>query len=425
MTTNTPFIRRKLIPALMGHLDHPDITILVGPRQSGKTTILKQLNTELRAGGRKTLWLNLDFEDDFHHSSSQGALLQKIRLELGSGSGVVFIDEIQRKENAGLFLKGLYDQGLPWKFVVSGSGSLELKEKISESLAGRKRMFELSTVSFSEFADFMTGYRYTDKLRDFFRTEPAKTDQFFREYLMYGGYPRVILADSHQEKLATINEIFRSYLEKDVICLLRVEKSESFSNLVRVLASQSGKMVNYSELSATLGISLATVKNYLWYLEKTFIARKVTPWFTNVRKEITKAPVYYFCDVGLCNFALGSFGAIRDGAAGFAFQSVIYAMLKECFPLADTTIHYWRTKDNAEVDFVVRRGSAVTPLEVKYRDMKKLEIQRSFRGFLDRYRPERGYVVNKGLSDEALVGETQVRCLPYWELLFEDAFPAI
>ena len=425
MTTNTPFIRRKLIPALMGHLDHPDITILVGPRQSGKTTILRQINTELRAGGRKTLWLNLDFEDDFHHVSSQGALLQKIRLELGSGGGVVFIDEIQRKENAGLFLKGLYDQGLPWKFVVSGSGSLELKEKISESLAGRKRMFELSTVSFGEFADFMTGYRYTDRLRDFFRTEPAKTDQLFREYLMYGGYPRVILADSHQEKQATINEIFRSYLEKDVICLLRVEKSESFSNLVRVLASQSGKMVNYSELSATLGISLATVKNYLWYLEKTFIVRKVTPWFTNVRKEITKAPVYYFCDVGLCNFALGGFGAIPDGATGFAFQSVIHAMLKECFPLADTTIHYWRTKDNAEVDFVVRRGSAVTPLEVKYRDMKKLEIQRSFRGFLDRYRPERGYVVNKGLSDEALVGETQVRCLPYWELSFEDAFLTI
>ena len=148
--------------------------MLVGPRQSGKTTILKQLEAELRAGGRKTLWLNLDFEDDFRHLSSQGALLQKIRLELGKDGGVVFIDEIQRKENAGLFLKGLYDQGLPWKFVVSGSGSIELKEKISESLAGRKRVFELSTVSFGEFADFRTGYRYTDRLREFFRAEAAK-----------------------------------------------------------------------------------------------------------------------------------------------------------------------------------------------------------------------------------------------------------
>lgn len=408
---------------MTAHLDQPEITVLVGPRQSGKTTILKRLESELRAGGRKTLWLNLDFEDDFRHVASQGALLQKIQLELGSGGGVVFIDEIQRRENAGLFLKGLYDQGLPWKFVASGSGSIELKEKISESLVGRKRLFELSTVSFGEFADFRTGYRYTDRLRDYFRTEPSKTDQLFREYLMYGGYPRVVLADTHQEKMATINEIFRSYLEKDIVYLLRVEKSESFSNLVRVLAIQSGKMVSYSELSATLGLSLATVKLYLWYLEKTYIIDKVTPWYTNIRKEITKAPVYYFRDIGLRNFAAGSFGALSDSEAGFAFQNVIHAMLKERFPLADSTIHYWRTKDKAEVDFVLRSGDTVTPLEVKYRDMKKLDVRRSFLGFLTRYHPEFGYIVNRNYSDEALIGQTRVRCLPYWELMFEEAFP--
>jgi predicted AAA+ superfamily ATPase len=93
---------------LASHIDQPEMIILVGPSQSGKTTILKRLDDELRAGGQKTLWLNLDFEDDFHHVSSQGALLQKIRLELGNSSGVVFIDEIQRKENAGLFLNKNY-----------------------------------------------------------------------------------------------------------------------------------------------------------------------------------------------------------------------------------------------------------------------------------------------------------------------------
>jgi uncharacterized protein len=422
MNTNSPYIQRRLMIALKDHLGHPEITILVGPRQSGKTTILKRLEAGLRAGGQKTLWLNLDFEDDFHHVSSQGALLQKIHLELGKDGGVVFIDEIQRKENAGLFLKGLYDQDLPWKFVVSGSGSIELKEKISESLAGRKRMFELSTVSFGEFVDFKTGYRYTDKLREFFRTEPAKTDQLFREYLMYGGYPRVILADTHQEKLATINEIYRSFLEKDIVYLLRVEKSDSFSNLVKVLAGQSGKMVNYSELSATLGLSPATVKIYLWYLEKTFIVWKVTPWFTNIRKEITKAPIFYFRDIGLRNFATGSFGAISDREIGFAFQTVVHAMLKERFPLADTTIHYWRTKDKAEVDFVIRSGEMVTPLEVKYRDLKNPEIRRSFRGFFEEYHPLSGYIINRRLNHEALVGETRVQSLPYWELIFEEAF---
>jgi len=97
------YIRRNLLAALAGHIDQPEITMLTGPRQSGKTTMLKQLEADLRGQGRKTLWLNLDFEDDFYHVASQGALLQKIQLELGKGGGVVFIDEIQRKENAGIF----------------------------------------------------------------------------------------------------------------------------------------------------------------------------------------------------------------------------------------------------------------------------------------------------------------------------------
>lgn len=412
-------IHRSMLADLEQHLDHPEITMLVGARQSGKTTILKKLEADVRKKGVKTLWLNLDFEDDYRHVSSQGALLQKIRLELGNQTGIVFMDEIQRKENAGLFLKGIYDQGFPWKLVVSGSGSMELKERISESLAGRKRMFELSTVSFGEFVDFRTEYRYSGRLREFFQVETARTDQLLREYLMYGGYPRVVIANTHKEKTAIINEIYRSYLEKDIVSLLKVEKSESFTNLVRLMASQSGKIVNYSELAATLGISVATIKNYLWYAEKTYIIWKVLPWFTNVRKEITKAPVYYFCDVGLRNFAAGSFGVLSGNDVGFAFQNLICALLKERYSLADTTINYWRTKDKAEVDFVVRRGATITPFEAKYSGMKKIEIQRSFRGFIDRYKPNRGYIINLIHTESAMLDNTEVFCLPFWDLLFE------
>ena len=118
--TEISYIRRHLLPDIEGHLGQREISLLTGPRQSGKTTLLRQIETRLKAKGLKTLWLNFDFEDDALHLASQGALLQKIRLELGSGGGVVFIDEIQRKQDAGLFLKGLYDQGLPWKFVEIG-----------------------------------------------------------------------------------------------------------------------------------------------------------------------------------------------------------------------------------------------------------------------------------------------------------------
>jgi uncharacterized protein len=418
--TETAYIRRHLLPEMEGHLDRREISLLTGPRQSGKTTLMRRLEAHLKAQGRNTLWLNLDFEDDARHLSSQGTFLQKIRLELGSDGGVVFIDEIQRKQDAGLFLKGLYDQDLPWKFVATGSGSLELKEKISESLAGRKRQFELRTVSFAEFVDFQTGYRYTDQLPEFFAAESAKAGRLLLEYLQYGGYPKVILADSHDEKLAAINEIYRSYLERDIVFLLRVEKSEAFTNLVRMLAAHSGKLVILSELAASLGLSLATVKTYLWYLEKTFIVRKVTPYFTNIRKEITKSPMVYFADLGLRNFACGHFGKMLDVDAGFVFQTMVHGLLWGRFPTADTSIHYWRTKDKAEVDFVVRRGDRVVPLEVNYRALRKPEIQRSFRSFIERYAPKTGLLINLGLSAALTIGNTQVQCLPYWEIMFED-----
>lgn len=125
--------------------------MVVGARQVGKTTLLLYVRDQLQAQGKKTLFLNLDFESDYFYLESQERLLQKIKLEFGNDGGFVFLDEIQRKENAGLFLKSLYDMDVPYKFIVSGSGSMELEEKIHESLAGRKRLFELSTISLWEF----------------------------------------------------------------------------------------------------------------------------------------------------------------------------------------------------------------------------------------------------------------------------------
>ncbi|MCK7476952.1 MAG: AAA family ATPase [Candidatus Moduliflexus flocculans] len=127
-----------------------------------------QIKEDLEREGEKTLYLSLDFERDQPHFTSQAALLDRIRPAIRQPEGYVFIDEIQRKVNAGLFLKGLYDMGTPYKFVVSGSGSVELKEKVHESLAGRKRIFELDTVSLGEFADYRTEYKYEGRLAGYF-----------------------------------------------------------------------------------------------------------------------------------------------------------------------------------------------------------------------------------------------------------------
>jgi len=173
-------IKRQIFAELKEHLQKKEISFIVGPRQAGKTTLMLLLKAQLEAQGKKTVFFNLDIESDKQFFISQDQLLKKIALEIGKNQGYVFIDEIQRKGDAGLFLKGLYDMNLPYKFIVSGSGSVELKGKVHESLAGRKRIFELSTISFVEFVNYRTGYKYEDRLAKFFDLDPNQTQRLLR-----------------------------------------------------------------------------------------------------------------------------------------------------------------------------------------------------------------------------------------------------
>jgi predicted AAA+ superfamily ATPase len=407
-------IKRILFNELKSHLSKREISLIVGPRQSGKTTLMLLLKDFLIKNGERVIFLNLDVEADRNYFLSQSKLISKIQLEIGKNKGFVFIDEIQRKEDAGLFLKGIYDLNLPYKFIVSGSGSIELKEKIHESLVGRKRIFELTTLTFEEFVNFKTGYKYENSLNEFFEVENDKVKEIFQEYLYFGGYPRIALAESISEKQLEMNEIYQSYLEKDISFLLNIQKTEEISNLVKILASQIGKLTNFSELSNTLRLSNQTLRKYLWYLEKTFIINKITPFFKNVRKEITKSPVYYFYDLGLRNYSLGlfrRFGEIYD--IGFIFQNFIFNILRDTLKTSSVAINFWRTLDKAEVDFVISPGIEIFPIEVKYKFLKNPVIGRSLRNFIAKYNPKKAFVVNFNYESTIKINNTEVFFLTY------------
>jgi len=410
-------IARKLFNELKKHLDSREISLIVGPRQSGKTTLMLELKSFLEQKGDRAVLLNLDFESDKVFFESQANMLKKLDLEFGTNKGYVFIDEIQRKENAGLFLKGLYDLNLPYKFIVSGSGSLELKEKIHESLAGRKRMFELGTVSFEEFVDFKTEYRYRGKLEEFFRLENDKTEAFLVEYLNFGGYPRVILEQEISEKIKIINEIFRSYIEKDIAYLLNIDRVDAFGMLVRILASQPGQIIKYSKLAQEIGIAVATVKNYLWYAERTFSVKIIKPFFKNHRKEITKSPVAYFYDMGLLNFSIGLFGNLsQPEQLGFVFQNFVANRLGEKIQYTAQNLGYWRTLGGAEVDFILSDSRTVLPVEVKYAKLKEAKVTVSLRNFIEKYNPKEAWVVNLSLKAEIKIRKTVVKFIPFYEM---------
>lgn len=410
-------IQRNLFNELKSEAERKEISFIVGPRQAGKTTLMLFLKKYLEGRGKKTVYLNLDIEANAQYFTSQADLIAKIKLEIGESGGFVFIDEIQRKENAGLFLKGIYDMNLPYKFFVSGSGSVELKEKIKESLVGRKRMLELSTLTFDEFVNYKTDYYYKDKLLNFFALEKEKIKQLLKEYLIFGGYPKVVLEETAEEKQKAISEIYQSYIERDIYYLLKIQKDEAFTKLVKLLSNQIGQLVNHSELSSTLSISIKTLKKYLWYLEKTFVLKKVTPYFRNSRKEITKSPIYYFSDLGMRNFASGIFGqslAIEND--GFIFQNFIFNLLNGNIKNQPTEIHFWRTKDKAEVDFIIDTGVEQIPIEVKYQNLKKEEITRSLRNYIEKYQPKKSYVVNLELEKEINLNQTKISFLPFCQI---------
>jgi len=415
-------IKRKLFPELVDHLPQKEMSLIIGPRQAGKTTLMEMLKKHLDQSGERTLFLNLDIEWDRPHFESQAALIRKIELELGQQKGYVFIDEIQRKDDAGLFLKGLFDLKLPYKFILSGSGSMELKQKIHESLVGRKRLFELFTVTLEEFINHRTDYRYEENLSDFLAIEKDRAQQMLSEYMQFGGYPRIVMQTEQREKLRLIDEIYRSLMEKDIAYLLRLDKPDVFSALIKVLASQVGQLINYSELASTLNVSFATVKNYLWYAQKLFLVELIAPYARNIRKEISKSPVPYFWDLGLRNYSLGLFGHLESPLEkGFVFENLVFLVLRQKLKFKAAKLKYWRTKDKAEVDFVIEAGKSLIPVEVKYKHLKQEKVPQSLRSFIDNYNPKQAFIINLDLNKTLKINKTTLFFLPFHELLSQSA----
>ena len=415
-------VKRDLYKKIKKHLDKKEITIISGLRQTGKSTILKKIKKDLKKKKEKTIFLNFDFDADKKFLRTQEALLNKIKFEFGKSKGYVFIDEIQRRENAGLYLKGLYDLGLPYKFIVSGSGSIELKEKIQESLMGRKRIFELLPISFIEFINFKTNYKYSDRLDSFFKLEKEKTNNFLNEYLNFGGMPRLVTEKDTEEKIEIINEIYNSYITRDLVDLLKINNTALFKNVFKNLANLSGQLINYTNIANNINTSTETLKKYLYFAEKTYSIKTITPYFNNITKELRKSPMIYYTDLGIMNYAIGKFGNLTNSMDfGFVFQNFIFNILREKVA-RNMDIKYWRTTDKAEVDFVIDKITDVVPIEIKYKNLRRNTISRSFRSFIDKYKPKNAYLINLSLDTKIIINKTTVHIIPYAKLITDVQF---
>ena len=363
-------LKRKALVEITRFLPTDDVIVIHGARQVGKTSILMVLQAELQAQAERVVYIDLEDSryvrilnrgvDEFlDYLSEEGHDLQAYRL--GGKKLFVMVDEIQYLENPSSFLKLLADHHHYIKLIVSGSSSFEMKSKFKDSLVGRTVNFEIYPLSFEEFLEFrgiafVPAPAYSEK-------KTAELQSAYTEFALYGGYPKIVLTSDVAIKEKYLQQIIDTYIRKDIRDLADIKDVTKFNQLVEILASQSGNLLNMAELSNTCNLARQTVERYLFLLEQTYIIRLVRPFSQNLRTELTKTPKIFFHDTGLMQMLW--FKRLQKEVLGPVFETSVFGELTKRYGM--NSVLYWRTTSKQEIDFIARSAEKVFPVETKLR----------------------------------------------------------
>ena len=359
------FLRNKY-PDLVSALETKQIIAITGLRRIGKTTALKYLFEKVETENKIFLDLEKLENRDIFNTSRYDDIIQSLEIE-GidfEEKAYIFFDEIQLLKNIASFMKYIYDN-YNVKFVVSGSSSYYMKGAFTESLAGRKRIFELWPLDFKEFLVFK-GINVKLPKFDFDYTNQhfiSKYNKYYREYIQFGGFPEVILEKNRTEKLELLKDITNSYLKFDILFLSDFTNVDELYKLIKLLSARVGSKVDYTKLSNISGISRQKIKNYLLFLENTYFIKLVKPFVKNADREIALQQKLYFTDNGILN----TFVNISGGAI---FENAIANQLSL---LGD--IRYYAKRTGQEIDFIIDENIAIevkeTPTASDYKTLQR------------------------------------------------------
>jgi len=386
-------IKRPYIEKIKKWLWKEKIIILKWARQVGKTTILLELQKQLIAKWSNTVFLEADNISNKDYFASPDDFIYFLELEHNINNydyTYIFIDEFQYIVNAWLFLKNIFDKyKKKIQIIVSGSSSLEIS-KNKEFLTGRNIEYYIDRVSFQEFFYYKTAIdkkinikNYNDT-KKFYKIYKTKLERYFMEYLSWGGYPEVVTSSDVKTKLDILSSIYDTYIQKDIIDFLNIENIGAFNKLIKILASQVGNLLNQSELTNTLGISRNTVIKYLEILKWTYIFSYTSPYYTNIRKELTKMPKVFWEDLGIINYILWKNFILKNEVNIWSIvENFVYKVLQNSWKYS--TLYFYQTISKSEIDFVLECFSKnLSIYEVKYRS--KLNIPMNFSRFENSYK---------------------------------------
>jgi predicted AAA+ superfamily ATPase len=352
-----------------------EFIILTGARQTGKTSVLILLKNNLEEQGRVCHYFNLENPDYFKSFNDHPFNIFE-HLPVIKSKQFVFIDEIQYLDDPTNFLKLLYDEKRDKiKIIASGSSAFYIDRKFKDSLVGRKFLFEIYPLNFTEFIIFNnqeTLLNQMDKRLNRYYMETLL--KLWRKYLIYGGYPKVALQEQDGIKKILLEEIGSSYIKKDIM-EAGIKRPDKYFFLLKILAGQTGALLNSQELAHTLGMTYKTIDEYLYIMRKSYQIALITPFYRNLRKELTKMPKVYFYDAGLRNFFLDkNYNEIPKRLdKGPYLENIAFRELLNITKSVDK-IKFWRTQDKKEVDFIVENKA----YEIKFysKGLKKKKYER-------------------------------------------------
>ncbi|MBN1374321.1 ATP-binding protein [Candidatus Dojkabacteria bacterium] len=328
------------------------VLIMYGPRQVGKTTLIKSyLDTT-------TLKYRYDTGDNAELSKELAKCTYDSTDNHVEHYELIVIDEAQKIPNIGTALKLMVDRYPNKFFIATGSSSFDLANKTGESLTGRKRLLTLYPISQLELKK---------------EYAPSELHTNLKKYLIYGTYPEVISLKTDSEKEEVLKLIANSYLLKDILEFDRIKNSEKIYNLLKLLAFQVGSEVSANELSRQLGIDTKTVFYYLDLLEKSFVIFSLSGFSRNLRKEVTKTSKYYFYDNGIRNAVISAFNRLTDrNDIGQLWENfiMIERMKRNNYMGFGTNYYFWRTYEQQEIDLVEENSGKLFGYEFKWNDKK-------------------------------------------------------
>jgi predicted AAA+ superfamily ATPase len=370
-------MKRKIFKNLLEELTRKEFILITGARQVGKTTLLKQLTAYLDEQKLDHYYFTFESPDILQsineHPENIFRYFRKTGLDNTSGQKTyLLIDEVQLAANPSNFLKLLYDTHADWlKVIATGSSAFYLDTKFKDSLAGRKRIFELYPLDFDEYLEF-TGHGGLIPEYGQMREQPGYTsvnfrilEKLFDEYLVYGGYPAVAIETDFNERKEILKDLVKSYLKRDIF---DANDSDYLKvvQLLKVLAFQTGQLVNVNELSRTLRFALPTLGNYFYILQKCYHIQLVKPFFKNIRNEITRMPKVYFHDPGFRNALMDSWEPVTNRPDnGQCIENAVFIKLRQLY--YPENIRFWRTAAHNEIDFILIDGiDPSLAIEVKF-----------------------------------------------------------